>query len=674
MWVASMGILAVSMMCGASDTQVLDTLPNGGAPAEMMTSYLRGKMLEAFDHRARVLEKDLETPESIAARGQRMREFFAAQLGGWPERTPLNPRIVDSQQREGFRYEKLIYESRPGFFVTAVIFLPLTPGPYPGVLIPCGHDANGKAAEAYQRGAIFLARNGIAALIYDPIGQGERYQLLDAEGKPRFGSTIEHTIVTVGSIPLGLNVAGYRIWDGMRSIDYLCSREDIDPQRIGCTGNSGGGTLTSYIMALDERVQCAAPSCYITSLKNLITVDGPHDGEQNIAGALDFGMDQGDFILMRAPKPTLICCATHDFFPIAGTWDSFRIAKRAYTKIGFAERVDLVEADAEHGYTPPLRQGMVRWMRRWLLGVDEPVVEGDCAVLTEEEIRVTPKGQVLLLDGARSVFDINAEMDESLAKEREAAKTARTRETLAQQVRELTHITPLAELPEPELVNVGEEAGEGHALHKIVLRPEPGIELPALLYLPAQPNGEAVVYVHGDGKAAIDPAKLADLARTGSLVLAPDIRGLGETLSNWTHGQGWDDAFGPGYKATSLAYLLNRPILSQRAEDILMCARFAAHYEQGTAPRRVRLIAEGVAGPPALHAAVLEPEMFASVLIEDSLASWSSVVRTPETKRQYENTVHGALRVYDLPDLVAALPADTKTVVNPTDATGAPVH
>jgi len=667
MWMAAVAMMGVVMGAGA-DMQILGTLENGAPTAEMMTQYLRGEMMDAFAHRAEVLEQDLSTPESILARGQRMRALFVQQLGGWPEKTPLNAHIVATEQRDGFRIEKIIYESRPNFYVTAILYLPVTEGPYPGVLVPCGHDPIGKAAEAYQRAAVFLAHNGIAAMIYDPIGQGERSQLLDADGKQKYGSTIEHTIVTVGSIPLGLNVAGYRIWDGIRGIDYLCSRDDIDPDRIGCTGNSGGGTLTSYLMALDERVLCAAPSCYITSLKNLIAVDGPHDGEQNIAGALAFGMDQGDFILMRAPRPTLICCATHDFFPIAGTWDTYRVAKRAYTKLGFEERVNLAEADESHGYTPLLRQAMVRWMLRWLKGIDAPVVEGEFDVLTDAEAQITPQGQVLLLDGARSVFDINADVDAALAEARKSAP----KENLLAQVRDITGIRPLAELPDPEVELMdGTELGN-IIVRDLILRPEEGIALPTRVYVPSNPNGKVIVLVAADEEAMADLSPL-QLAQDGHLVLVPDLRGLGETTSNWTHGKGWDDAFGPGYKATALAYLLDRPILAQRAEDVLVCARFAATYENTGEPRKVTLIARGVAGPPALHAAALEPDLFSSVRLERSLQSWSSVVRTPETVRQYENTVHGALRVYDLPDLLASLGAKAD-VVEPTAPTGAVGH
>jgi len=254
-------------------------------------------------------------------------------LGGFPKRTPLNARVVGTLKSDGYRIEKVIFESRPHHHVTAVAYLPETAGPYPGVVIACGHSRSGKMSGYNQRYGIALATHGIAALCYDPIGQGERSQILDAEGQPRHRSTVrEHTLMGIGSILVGRNTASYRIWDGIRAIDYLAGRSDIDNKRIGFTGCSGGGTLTSYVMALDDRVWCAAPSCYITTFRRLIETIGPQDAEQNIYGQIAFGMDHPDYLLMRAPRRTLISATRGDFFDIQGTWDSFRQAKRLYTR------------------------------------------------------------------------------------------------------------------------------------------------------------------------------------------------------------------------------------------------------------------------------------------------------------------------------------------------------
>ena len=310
---------------------------------------------EALDRRDAAFEK-LKTPEDVAAWQESRRQIFLGLWADFPPRTPLKARVVARQQHDGYRLEKVIYESQPRHFVTALMYLPAAKPPFPGVLVPCGHSDNGKANESYQRVCILLAKNGMAALCYDPIDQGERCQLPGLAGKNRGGGTVAHCLAGVGSILLGRNTATFRVWDGMRSLDYLESRADIDPRRLGCTGNSGGGTLTSYLMALDGRIACAAPSCYLCGFRRLLETLGPQDAEQNIHAQIAFGLDHADYVLMRAPRPTLMCTATHDFFKIDGAWNAFRQAKRVYTRLGAAENIAIAEADEQHGFTVLLRQ------------------------------------------------------------------------------------------------------------------------------------------------------------------------------------------------------------------------------------------------------------------------------------------------------------------------------
>lgn len=645
----AVAVAAASVSAWGDEIQVLP------APQEtMMTAYLNGLADAALERRAADREA-LVTPEQIAQYQEAMRQFFLSQLQ-LPERTPLNAKVVGSGQKDTFRYEKIIFESRPGFYVTAILFLPLSAPPYPGVLVPCGHSANGKAMENYQKVCIFLAQNGMAALIYDPIGQGERSQLLDENGKQRYGATTEHTFTGVGCIPLGTCTAAFRIWDGMRAIDYLCERPEIDSTRIGCTGNSGGGTMTSYLMALDTRITCAAPSCYLTSLKRLLEKEGPQDAEQDIHGQLAAGMDHADYVMMRAPRPTLMCTATHDFFDIRGAWDSFRDAKRLYTKLGAPEMVELVEANEKHGFTPPLRQAAVRWMCRHLLKKDEAVVEPPITVLTETESQCTPRGQVMLLEGARSTFDINVEAQRALARIRKAYLAQAGKDELRAKVRELAGIRPLADLPQPEVENLGSISRDGYVIEKIAIKPEPGIMLPALVFVPAEPAGDAVLYVNGLGKAA-DAAPggaIESIVReTRRIVLAPDLRGMGETEGK-SGNKDFDACFGGAWQDYFRAYMLGKTYAGMRAEDILVCARLLASYQGVTRP--VHLIATNDACVPALHAAAVEPDLIASLCQQDApCTSWVDLMPAVYPKAPLLDTIHGALRFYDLPDLAGCL-------------------
>ncbi len=666
-------LFVASAFAGAEDFQVLPSEMDGVATKKMMHTYLMRAVGEALDRRQAEHEK-LKTPEQLAAYQQRIREFFIDALGGFPERTPLYPQVVAKEARDGCRVEKIIYQSQPRHFVTAILYLPRTKPPYPGVLVPCGHSANGKASKAYQQVSILLARNGMAAFCYDPIDQGERYQLLDGKGKPLVGGTTAHCMVGVGSTLLGRNTATYRIWDGMRGIDYLQSRDDIDAKRIGCTGNSGGGTLTSYLMALDQRIHCAAPSCYLTSFRRLCETIGPQDAEQNIHGQLAGGMDHADYVMVRGPKPTLICAATRDFFDIQGTWDTFRQAKRFYTRLGFAERVALIETDARHGFSAELRVGAVRWMRRWLLGADDAITEPQFDVASDDQVRCTPRGQVMLLEGARSTYDINIELEEKLAETRKDFWRRTKPAAALEQVRRVAGIRKLTDLPQPKCRTVATITKQAHRVEKLILTPQRGVWLPALAFVPQKRSGKAYLYLHAGGKhtdAAAD-GPIAKLVGKGHLVLAVDLRGMGETAGAKSSKRGISHYVGGDWKDLYLAYLLGRSYLAMRTEDILVCARFLAGYKAPKKPNRVHLVSIGKTGPPALHAAALEPRLFASVSLKNCLVSWSNVVRTPMAAGQFENVVHGALRVYDLPDLLGTLPSDKVTWTDPLDALGRP--
>jgi dienelactone hydrolase len=651
----------------ADEFRLLPAKIDGIAPQAMMHAHWMRQAREAFDRRTKEYEK-LKTPEQWAVHQKRMREFFVAQLGGLPERTPLKPQCVGRMERDGYSIERVIYQSQPGHFVTALFYLPNGTPPFPGVLVPCGHSDNGKAMEAYQRACILLAKNGFAVLCYDPIDQGERFQLLDEKGKPAVRGTVAHCLAGVGSILLGRNTATYRVWDGMRSLDYLTSRKEVDPKRIGCTGNSGGGTLTSYLMALDDRILAAAPSCYLTTMGRLLETIGPQDAEQNIHAQVAFGMDHAEYVLMRAPRPTLLCTATRDFFDISGAWDTYRQAKRCYARFGFAERVDLIETDAEHGFSSALRTAAARWMRRWLQGKDDAVTESVWPVLSDKEALCTPEGQVMRLAGARSVYDINRELEQKFAVARKTLWSHNGLPKMLDEVRRVTGIPRRDELGEVLCEKIGTIRRSGYHIDKLVLRPEPGIWLPALAFVPEKPGGDATLYLHGSGKQAdAGPGgPIERLVGKGQLVLAVDLPGLGETQK--TEKSAYSNYLGPEWKESYLAYLLGTSYLTVRAEDAMVCARFLAGYAGPDKPRRVHLTAIGQAGPPALHAAALEPGLFASVTLKNSLASWAEVVRTPLAKNQMPNAIHGALQIYDLPDLLATLPKGKATVIAPADA------
>lgn len=643
----------------ADDLAVLKPGKNDTPPRKLLHTHLLAECRKHLDARKSAVEQ-LKTPAEIAARQADLRPKFIAALAGFPVKTPLNPKVVGTLKRDGYRIEKVIYESRPEHHVSANLYVPDGPGPFPGVLMPIGHSQNGKAAEYVQRGCVLLVRNGFVVLTYDPIGQGERSQLLDKLGNPAIkGSTSEHTLCGVGALFVGRSTAGYRVWDGIRSIDYLTSRPEVDAKRIGCTGCSGGGTLTSYLMAVDDRIAAAAPSCYLTSLDRLFSTIGPQDAEQNVPGQVALGIDHADYIFLRAPKPTLICAATRDFFDIQGTWDTFREAKRVYSKLGFPERVELMESDTTHGYPRSHREAVVRFFNRWLRGVDQPVTEPNFPIEMDADLLCTRSGQVLDDLKGKSVFDLNATAATELAKQRAEAK--RTPEVLRKDVARL--IMSLDPGVKPQWRTVESVNRPTCVVKKSLFERSPGMPIPVVTCLqkePAKGASSSLILVHDQGIAAVLPQ--AEKTAATRTVVAVDLRGFGETAP----ATGKPGTFGFEYKESFLAMHLNRPLLGQRVGDLLALLR-----EIDPGATGVDIVGFGAAAPVVLHAAALD-DRIKSVTLDGCVLSWDHVVRTPISHNQLSSVVPGALAVYDLPDLAAAIAPRKLTLRNPFDATGQP--
>ena len=655
---AALLLLSLFLSFPAGNAEDLSCLNEAERTGASFYTQLQQQAYAALDVRTETYE-DLKTPEQIVEYQQRLKKFFVTQLGGFPERTPLNARTVRTIKGDGYRIECVIFESQPNHHVTANLYLPEADAAVPAVVVSSGHSRTAKTADYNQRFGIMMAKQGMAALCFDPIGQGERSQFLNPEGKPQFGgTTTEHFLTGVGSILVGRNTARYRVWDAMRSIDYLASRPEIIKDKIGFTGCSGGGTLTSYVMALDDRVACAAPACYLTTFRHLIASIGPQDAEQNIYGQIAFGLDHPDYILLRAPRPTLISSTTDDYFSIVGAWENYRQAKRVYARLGFPERVDLVEVEGRHGVHPQNLATIAYWMKRWLLDQDEPVTAVELPTLPPEQLHCTESGQVLTsFKNEKSVVDLNTEFETELAKQREELWKTKPADEMRTRIRQLIGVRPPQELKPPQFEDIGREQREGYHIDKLVLTTE-GRVLPGLTFHPPSPVDDAYLYLHDSGKMgdAEPDGPIEKLIDEGYAVVTMDLSSQGETAHEKR------DAVLTDWKTFYLSYLLGKPLLGTRVEDTLAAADFVAFYQKKRdAPRKVHLVGTGAAGIIALHAAAMQPGLFASVTVRDTPASWADVVRQKSPIGQLDSTVHGALHVYDLPDLVQLIGPDKVT-------------
>lgn len=652
--VAILCALFLHLTATAEDLTCLPTEEGGPQTKVTWYGFLSQQVTELMQQRSERVEK-LKSLEDVRLYQATKRKQIIDHLGGFPDRTPLNAQTVASQELSNYRIDKILFESQPGHHVTGNLYIPNGSGPFPAVIVSSGHSRTGKTADYNQRFGIAMAENGIMALCYDPIGQGERSQIVTAAGTPEFEATTEeHFLVGTGSILVGRNTATYRIWDAMRALDYLESRPDVIRERLGMMGCSGGGTLTSYVMALDDRVYCAAPACYLTTFEHLIQTLGPQDSEQNIFAQLKLGIDQSDYVLLRAPKPTLISATTDDFFGISGTWVNYRQNKRIYTRLGFSERLEIVEADGTHGVQPENLSAIVHWMKRWLLDSNAqqptPIKPfADYSTQPEDSLLVTSKGQVLLEPAERSVFDLNTEVAEML---REQASRPNDLPQLQTLIRDKLQV-PEASVTAIKSKRAGKVQRDGYHIDKLVIRGSDDFPLPALTFHPVDPSDSAYLYLSDNGKTGDSQTggPIEEIVKEGYVVVTVDLRGQGETADGTPHPRLGD------WRTFYLAYLLGDSVVAAHTRDIINSAKWIANY-QSEKPREVHLIATGRTTVAALHAVILEPRLFTTVELRNEPGSWLSMVQSASNAQHITTTIHGILQHYDLDDLKKLIPQE----------------
>ncbi len=534
----------------------------------------------------------VKSADDLTALQKDRRQRFLALLDGLPEASGAPPiKKTGRIDGEDYTIDKLVYESFPGYFVSALLYLPKKhDGAIPGILSPCGHSDIGKANGTYQTLHINLARRGYAVLTYDPVGQAERSQFWDKErGRSRFNlSCGEHAVMGNPLYLLGTSLARYRIWDGMRGIDYLTSLPEVDAKRIGCVGNSGGGTLTAYISALDPRVLVAVPSCYITTLPrrmgNRIERDPDADPEQDIFGFVSQGIDHAGLLALRVPRPTLLGTAIRDFFPIEGARESFDEVKHLYEVARAADRFAKTEADAGHGLSIALRQATYGWFDRWLLERKE---------LREEENKVTPRAAKELLVCADGQVNVTYKSRPLLPLALEAFRQRKEKPRVA--LKDLLGMDPdLADFHLTKTDAAG-KAGKPH-----------------------------VVCVNGNETAGwqTEAAFLAALGKAGVGVTVVDPRGVGKLRPAGLEVKGHayaDPLCGVEENIAYNAFLLGKNLLGMRVADVL---KAIAKVRTVTKAASVVLCGRRDAALVACFAAAVDAAIQAVAVEEMPLSFW----------------------------------------------------
>ncbi len=555
-------------------------------------------------------------------------------------------RITGQLRRSGFTVEKLLYESRPGYWVSANYYRPeKVSGKLPAVLFVCGHSAIGKAGDTYQMAAQALALCGFAVLVPDPVGQGERLQYRNIPGAEALclNCTHEHNMYGKQLLLVGEFFGTWRLFDAVRGLDWLLVRPEVDTTRVGVTGNSGGGTLTTYVNALDDRITMAAPCCYITRWWRHVENELPVDAEQTPPGLAAAGGEMADMLFAAAPRPLLICGQRNDFFDPRGTLECYDELRRVYRILGRENEVECFIGPVGHGLSQHLRERVVDFFCRHA----ERELKDISAVapFPEKELWCTPAGNVCDLPENRRIQVFISER---------AAELIRARKALpAQELAEkLRSCLKLGEVVMPNYRVLRARPAEKVRFSRFLLETEPGMRVTLSyvdrgdwFHLPEREAGKIPLYL--PHQSAFD--ELADGHRPG---FALDYRGVGESMPEGCD-QGNRSFFSPyqfDYHFASLGLLLDEPYLGGRVRDIMAACLLLNPEGEG----RIALTARGVGVMPGVIAALLSDRV-AELHLLDRPESLAEVIEAESTPFPQSNMFPGMLAVTDLPDLLRAL-------------------
>jgi cephalosporin-C deacetylase-like acetyl esterase len=650
----------------------------------------------------------ITTRTQAEARQHEVRKKILTLIGGLPEKTPLNAKSLGTTQAEGFRIEKILFDSQPNFPVTALLYLPdklpaTKPGTnpntqqkLPAIVIAPGHGFTGKATD--HTFASTFARNGFAVLSYDPIGQGERLQYPDPADPAKTllkAATGEHGEAGLQPTLIGDALARTFAWDGIRAVDYLTTRPEIDPNRIGAFGCSGGGTMTALLGALDPRVHAIAVACYLTNFDTLLPSLGPQDAEQSTPNFIASGLDFPDWVELAAPRPYAIISTAQDMFPYAGALATATESRRFYalfdpasagtptnnpapgiptgptlnpdtpSSIPSTASLQFITGIGRHGNLGPITGQIVSFFLTHLANSDAtPILPPPRAPganpfalptsLPKDALQVTPTGQVSTsYPGIETVHTLTLKRFATLPKPKPLTSIQ-----LQQTIREITHATikPTDPAPintqSPPLASPPE--GDLHVRHRFTLATAPGINIQAEFYRPADGKHPALLVLKDSLDPALEPSRIEEIKRfraladagTAVLVIAPrpSPPGNEETKAS---------ILGPFYLTELRAELVGKTLLGLRVDDVISAITFTSG---GTTedPNQITAQASGHLGLVLLHAAVLDPRL-KHITIDHTLESYSSLLQAPMPIDAPEDILPGVLLHYDIPDLIKAL-------------------
>ena len=591
----------------------------------MFREYLKSRGREVTrDNLAGI--RDLKEWEK---RRPEVRRRFLSVMGldPMPRKTPLEARVTGAFEREADFVEKVVFQSMPGLYVTGNLYVPKTRGgPMPAVLYVCGHSPGPCGAKVqYQHHGIWLARHGYVAFLIDPLEFGEVPGI--HHGTHDLGMWYWHS--------LGYTPAGPEVWNAMRAVDYLETRPEVDGTRIGITGISGGGAVTWYAAAADERFKAAAAVCGTWTVGRHATLECVDQNCDCIYFPNPFQMDLPSVGALIAPRPLKILSARRDVsFPAPGYHEAYRKTLPIYELYDAADRLVEFDYDCPHQDVIAFRKEADEWLNHWLKGDSTPFDEGEIAREAEDILKVLDRPPVNPLNGRVHKTFIAAYRLRpwKTAAAWEARRTALLREINDRVLRAF----PSRKVP-LDIAKTGEKGWTSRyadSFH-VEFTSEAGVRVNGQLYLPR--NGKAshpaLIYAKG-AQDVIYPVDHDPL-----------LPAFGSHAILVLHPRAVDYPGVTNYKMSAIrmtAALIGTTVESMQLWDILRAVDYLAEGE-GLKLDGVSIYGRAQMGALALYAAALDPRVTRVILDNPPASHWEAA------------PLLDILRITDLPEAAALM-------------------
>lgn len=631
----SIGILLACVLGLAPATAAEPKKEDGKAPGDgAIEKYLATEV-------TRISKKELDgamTKAEWEERRPRLKQEYFEMLGLWPlpEKTPLKATITGKVEDDEIVVEKVHFQSKPGLYVTGNLFRPKkVEGKLPAVLYVCGHSGAGRhgGKVKFQDHGIWFAHNGYICLIVDTLQLGEIPGIHHGTYGIRGKNSVE---VRWWWQARGYTPAGVECWNGVRALDYLVSRPDVDAERLAVTGISGGGAATLWITAADERVKCAVPVSGMSDLESYVTnkiINGHCDCMLMIN---TYQWEWTTIAGLVAPRPMLFANSDMDpIFPMDGNRRIIERLRKLYKLHDKPELIDEYVSKGGHAYRPDLRLAIFKWINKHIKNDAGAVKDTtEYKPFPEEQLRVFPKDEDLPKDS------LNGKIDETFVPLGnpglpEEGKYPEWRERLVKELR----AKAFRALPERVKAATEQKSEPGEKERRISLETQPGISV--ILHWPAGVRWYPDPFPEGQIGITRSRGRKGGMG-TEYLLLEP--RGVGAGA--------WSQKSPPNYVPRSHALIGKTPD-ERRVRDIIATVRYLK--ESLAAPTEIELIGRGEAGVLAAYAALFDPGIDAVTIID------------PPASHREGPIFLNVLRVCDIPDALGALAPRKLTLVNARD-------